>query len=42
MSEEFSLGKLEHFLMEQKERLKNDKLSLKVPGLASVKVGYIL
>lgn len=29
--------------MEQQEKLKNDKLSLKVrvPGMASVKVGYV-
>lgn len=44
MSEECSWGKLEHCLMEQQEKLKGDKLSLKVPvpGMASVKVGYVL
>lgn len=41
MSEEFSLGTLKHFLMEQQERLKYDKLSLEIPGIASGKVGYV-
>lgn len=41
MSEEFSLGTLKHFLMEQQERLKYDKLSLEIPGIASGKVDYV-
>lgn len=41
MSDEFSLDTLKNFLMEEQERLKYDKLSLEIPGIASGKVGYV-
>lgn len=39
MGEELSLSTLDDFLMEQREILKYDKLSLNIPGIASDKVG---